>query len=221
LIITVTGGSSTGKSAMAESIAMKLQPGSKLYIATMVRASSDEDPIIARHRKLREGKNFTTLECGVSPEKEDIAPGTTALLECVANLLTNEMFGTEGTMSEGLTISESGSFKGEAIDTMEGEAAGSIKGESLNCSEMIASSASDRVIFSIRQLADKCENLILVTNEVFSDGIQYDEAVMEYIRELGRVNRALMELSDVYVECVYGIPYLYKMAENCDYLFDA
>lgn len=170
MVITITGGSSSGKSAMAEEIAMRLTPGEKEYIATMIRSSQAEDPIIARHRKLREGKHFRTWECPLHPETLGIPENATVLLECVANLLANEMF----------------------------------------CADADAAPAAERVLNSIRALSKKCGILLLITNEVFSDGMTYQDGTADYIRALGTVNRGLMELSDTYVESVYGIPYLLK-----------
>lgn len=206
MIITVTGGSSTGKSAMAEDLAMQLEPGKKYYIATMIRTGEAEDPIIGRHRVLREGKSFVTVECFHHPElaqvpAEDavhdcagsVEPSGNAvplpadsmvLLEDVANLLANEMFAPESV---------------PGADNMDG---------------MVKNgNAAEEVMIRIRKLAGNCRNLILVTNEVFSDGILYEESTAAYIRALGDVNRELMRLSDVYVESVYGIPKYYKGAE--------
>ena len=176
MIITITGGSSSGKSAMAESAAMKLEPGKKLYIATMVRTSSMEDPIIARHKELRKNKNFVTLECPYDLQDLEISDDDTVLVECISNLLANELY-----------------------DPVR---------EELN------SLPSERVISSLEALSKKCKNLICVTNEVFSDGIVYDDKVMTYIEEFGKINRYLMRLSDVYAESVYGIPYYYTPSKH-------
>ena len=171
MIITITGASSSGKSAMAEALAMKLAPGEKQYIATMRRSTAAEDPIIARHRKLREGKSFRTWECPVNPEKLDLPKDSTVLLECAANLLANEMF---------------------------------------SCGSAPQEEAAARVCASVRALAGRCKNLIVVTNEVFFDGCTYEAGTAAYIRALGEVNRELMKLSDLYLESVYGIRYCYK-----------
>ncbi len=54
------------------------------------------------------------------------------------------------------------------------------------------------------------EDLIIVTNEVSSDGILYNAETMQYIRVLGEVNRMLAQMADEVVEVVYGIPLIHK-----------
>ena len=48
--------------------------------------------------------------------------------------------------------------------------------------------------------------LVLVTNEIFSDGYRYEEETMEYQRILGNINVRLAEMADCVTEVVYGIP---------------
>lgn len=40
---------------------------------------------------------------------------------------------------------------------------------------------------------DSCDILIIVTNQIFEDGIRYDASTMDYIRLLGDVNRQIAE----------------------------
>lgn len=58
-------------------------------------------------------------------------------------------------------------------------------------------------------------NSVIVTNQVGSDGIDYDEGTAEYIRTLGDINRYIAEFADNVVECVYGIPILLKGELPC------
>ncbi|MDE6212686.1 MAG: bifunctional adenosylcobinamide kinase/adenosylcobinamide-phosphate guanylyltransferase, partial [Lachnospiraceae bacterium] len=53
-------------------------------------------------------------------------------------------------------------------------------------------------------------HLIVVTNNIFEDGIVYEEAPMEYIRAMGELNRRLADLADQVVEVVAGIPVVIK-----------
>ena len=53
---------------------------------------------------------------------------------------------------------------------------------------------------------ESCENLLIVTNEIFSDGIGYDEMTKDYIRQLGWLNHELAGIADTVYEVVYGIP---------------
>ena len=47
---------------------------------------------------------------------------------------------------------------------------------------------------------------MIVTNNVFEDGVIYDAGTMEYLKALGRINAALARLADRVAEVVVGIP---------------
>lgn len=89
-MILVTGGSKNGRSQIAESFLDTLT-GNKYYIATMQPHGKDALAAIEKHRELRAGKGFETIEKYgdinelVLPEKCGV------LLECVSTLLANEM----------------------------------------------------------------------------------------------------------------------------------
>lgn len=91
MLTVITGGSKSGKSSLGEKILSSFQ-GEKYYIATMMPYDEEDGKIIMRHRKMREGKGFITIE---QYRDIDAAPapfGCAALLECVGNLCANEMF---------------------------------------------------------------------------------------------------------------------------------
>ncbi|HEY9574960.1 MAG TPA: bifunctional adenosylcobinamide kinase/adenosylcobinamide-phosphate guanylyltransferase [Lachnospiraceae bacterium] len=91
-MIVVTGGSASGKSAFAEDYLVKACPGKKLYIATMKPYDKESFSRIFRHQKMREKKDFSTLECYYNLKEASIEPGCGILLECMSNLVANEMF---------------------------------------------------------------------------------------------------------------------------------
>lgn len=96
MITLVIGGSASGKSEYAESYIGFLSEGKKkYYIATMNVSDSESKDRVERHRKLREGKGFITVEQPVdihkAKDKMDIG-AKTALIECMSNLAANEMF---------------------------------------------------------------------------------------------------------------------------------
>lgn len=66
--------------------------------------------------------------------------------------------------------------------------------------------AERAVLDGVERLAAQCENLIVVTNDVGSDGGGYDALTMDYVETLGRINRALAERADAVYELVCGIP---------------
>ncbi len=97
-MIFVTGGSGSGKSKYAEQLAVKeaAKRGADLYYLATMRIFDEEDEKKAdRHRKMRAGKGFETIE---SPTNiDEVADrvnlkNAVVLLECISNLTANEMF---------------------------------------------------------------------------------------------------------------------------------
>ena len=166
MLILVTGGSGSGKSAFAESVVMGLKTRPNLYIATMYPFDDECHRRIARHRLMRRDKGFETLECYTGLKDAKIPSFGTTLLECMSNLTANEMYQENGAGEE--TVEE--------------------------------------ILQGIRQLKDRAKNLVVVTNEVFSDGISYDPDTMRYLSYLGNINQEMGKMADQVTEVVYGIP---------------
>ena len=66
--------------------------------------------------------------------------------------------------------------------------------------------ASDDILYYIKNLSDICKALVIVTNEIFSDGLVYDADTINYIKILGMLNSRLAESADTVFEVVCGIP---------------
>ena len=97
MMYLVFGEPGSGKSKRAEELCMKLSgSGERIYLATMLCVGDDGKERIRRHRKMRQGKGFITIECPYSIQNalSNIKNPTdaTVLLECVSNLVANEMF---------------------------------------------------------------------------------------------------------------------------------
>ena len=95
MINLVIGAAASGKSEYAEDIVMSL-PGEKIYIATMEPFGAEAKERIARHRALRAGKGFSTVErprklINLTPEAD-----WNVLIEDLPNLAANELFSPEG-----------------------------------------------------------------------------------------------------------------------------
>lgn len=96
MITLVIGGSGSGKSAYAEDLLSEYNKN-KYYLATMIVNDQEAEKRVDRHRELRRGKGFETIECssnidtvaGFLPEDGSAV----MLLECMSNLVANEMFG--------------------------------------------------------------------------------------------------------------------------------
>lgn len=95
----ITGKQNSGKSLRAEGLALSY--GKPLYyLATMKVMDEEGSKRVEKHRKQREGKGFVTIECEYDIRRtvdviHDLNIGqaqATVLLECVANLVGNELF---------------------------------------------------------------------------------------------------------------------------------
>ena len=167
----VTGGSGSGKSAYAESRICEwnrqdLNP--LFYIATMFPYGEETEKKIERHRILRKGKGFETLEwyTGLKQHLEEGSlQGSDVLLECMSNLVANEMYMESG----------AGCHADQAI--LEG----------------------------IQELNRQCANVVIVTNEVFSESVPDSPEMKEYKRILGKINREIAIIADQVTEVIYGI----------------
>ena len=105
----IIGGSGSGKSAYAEDYMVSIsEDRKKYYIATMQIYDEEGKRKVERHRMLRGGKGFSTIEqpvdIGKAAEKME-AEDRTALLKYISNLTANEMFsgevpGTEEVITE-------------------------------------------------------------------------------------------------------------------------
>lgn len=165
----IIGGSGSGKSEVAERLC--LAHGNTLtYIATMQPFGDGAPQRIERHRKLREGKGFHTVECYRDLAIQADIPRGTVLLECLGNLVANELF-----------------FEG-ATDV----------------------SAYRKVSEGIEVLGESNDNLIVVTNDIFSDGGTYDREMQQYLQLLGRINADIARRFDRVVEVVCGLVLWHK-----------
>lgn len=169
MMTLVSGGAASGKSEYAEALALGAPARPLIYLATMEIWDDEDRRRRERHRLLRQGKGFLTVEASRHLEAVTIPAGSTVLLECMSNLCVNECFGPEG-------------FNG----------------------------AEGRIQRGVEHLRRSCQELIVVTNELFSDGRVYDEASERYRQVLAHLNRALAAQADRVCEVCCGIPIWWK-----------
>ena len=165
MLALVTGGSGSGKSAWAEGLACGLGTGERYYLATMYPGGEEAQARIGRHRALRAGKGFETIECPLTLPAG--RPGATALLECLSNWAANRMFAPGAPEPRA------------CLEAMWGE---------------------------LESCLEQWGHLVVVSNEIFSDGVRYDEATRAYLWLLGGLNRRLARRAQLAVEVVCGIP---------------
>ena len=182
MMVLVIGGSGSGKSEFAEREACVLggeYGGRKYYVATMRVFDEEGQRKVERHRRMRMGKGFDTIEqftdIFLAAERMGERPRT-VLLECMFNLVANEMF--------------DGTGAGDGWRT-----AGAVAG---------------KVVRDMEMLLGRTDHLVVVSGNVFEDGIVYEEPVAEYIRAMGQVNQVLVSMADKVVEVAAGIPVVVK-----------
>ena len=59
-------------------------------------------------------------------------------------------------------------------------------------------------------LLENCGHLVVVSNEVFSDGEEYTEETQSYMQELAMLNRELAERAEFVAEVICGLPNVLK-----------
>lgn len=208
MITLITGGSGSGKSAYAEKYICHVSNENgykeKYYIATMQVFDDEGQRKIDRHRRLRAGKGFITIEQPRDIKKaveklqseNCLKTGRSALLECMSNLVANEMFPPVDV--SGMQAAEA---KKETLDDP----------ENMNDYETAQiSHVSKKVLKEVSILSENVAELVIVTNNVFEDGVSYDESTMNYIKAMGIVNRGLAAMAERVVEVVAGIPVTVK-----------
>lgn len=95
MLTLVIGGSGSGKSVFAESLAASFH-GKKIYLAAMEPFDDECRARIRRHREQRKTIGFETIERYTDLEGADIPAESCVLLEDLSNLLANEMFSPKG-----------------------------------------------------------------------------------------------------------------------------
>ena len=92
MICTFIGGTGSKKSEYAEDLAVRLKKLPPVYLAAMINASPEDEKIVQRHRALRQGKGFVTVEKPARLYEVQLPECDTVLLEDVPNLAANEIF---------------------------------------------------------------------------------------------------------------------------------
>ena len=99
MMILLCGGAANGKSSFAEALCMQF-PEPRFYLAAMQPYGEEGEARTKRHRAMREGKGFTTIERYTDYASLTLPAHATALLECIANLTANEMFDACGNVTD-------------------------------------------------------------------------------------------------------------------------
>lgn len=183
MMILIVGTPDSGKSVKAEEIALNVsEPDTRIYLATMIPYGEEGVARINKHKALREGKGFVTVERAVDVANITDADGciagipakrSTVLLECTANLCANILFDDTGNVA------------------------------------MYADEAVKSVTEDILTLNDKVKNLIVVTNE-FEPSENHDEGTISYINVMSDINSILRTKADKTYDITEGTWKIYE-----------
>lgn len=157
------------------------------YVATMKVCDDESRRRVERHKKLRGGKNFITIEasenigrageiiknyCDAELDSASEFRGarfeSCVLLECLSNLVANEMFLGSGEILESQKVVH-------------------------------------KIENGLEKLFSDVNNVVIVSNNIFDDGIEYDETTREYQKTLAELNAFIAKKAEKVSEIVAGI----------------
>ena len=188
MIVLITGGNDNGKSEYAEDMVIRLSPGATAAGYTRcylaTMSARDEESLRRIDKHIFRRKN---MEYITIEQNCDIGKCILNDSDCESSVDTRKILLIEDIPN--LLANEM--FKdGEFFPDVH-----------------------EKIIRDIKKLISMCEHTVIVTNEVFSDGIVYDEYTTAYCKELGSINTGIALISDKVVELVCGIPVIVKDVE--------
>lgn len=191
MIYFVFGGSASGKSEYAENLAVSCGAacgsGGLLYAATMRNDSPEAAARIRKHREQRRGKGFRLYEAESLSSLREIPGAHTVLFDCLSGFAANVMFSGENLRK----IGESEKMTAENRKIF-------FRNQRISLREEIGK--------GLLALSEKCENLVIVSDAVFSDGIAFPPETEAYIRLMGDLWRMTAQRADSVTEVVFGLP---------------
>ena len=183
MMILIVGTPDSGKSVKAEEVALDLSlDTTRIYLATMIPYGEEGVARINKHKALRAGKGFITIErprdiAGITDENGYIAgvcaKDATVLLECTANLCANILFDDTGSITM---------YEDEAVKS---------------------------VTEDILALDKQVKNLIVVTNE-FAHTDDQDDSTRRYINVMSGINKILRTKADEIYDVTEGTWKIYE-----------
>jgi adenosylcobinamide kinase/adenosylcobinamide-phosphate guanylyltransferase len=184
----VIGGSCSGKSAYAEKLLFDNKDlDFKYYIAAMQPFDEESCARVERHRQSRDGKGFVTIE-----QYQNVGLALNCMESGKDKKMTEIKCGALLECVSNLTANEM--FGGAA--------------------PLASQETADKVCSDILSLGENLEMLVVVSNNVFEDGVSYDETTTAYLEAMGRINARLAAAADAVTEVVAGIPVAVKAASN-------
>ena len=194
MMFLIIGGAGSGKSAFAEDLLVNLSGNkmSRVYIATMEPYGEEAAARIRKHREARARKNFITCERYVN----------------LAGLTDEDFIKSAADKNLNLNLDLNSAILLECL--------GNLCANELYSANGAGENTEDAIWRGILNLYAKCKILIIVSNEIFCGGKDYQGDTERYLRILARLNRKIAALSDGVCEISCGVPVWYKLNENLD-----
>lgn len=175
MLIFISGGVRSGKSSLGERLAVSLAgENRKIYLAAARHYDEEITKRIQIHQQNRAGKDFLTID-----KSRDIGE---------------------------VAVAVNGKEILEVEDTVIVDCLGTLLANELFDSPLEMSNAElrEKIFADLNLIHKKVSNLLVVSNEVFGDGLVYPESTEGYIQTLAQLHIKLVEASDVAIECVYS-----------------
>ena len=169
MMILICGSSGNGKSKFAEDLLEKFKTEKKFYVATAKIFDDEMLERVKKHKAMRAGKNFITIEREKNLGGLNFPESSSVLIESLTTWLANEIF------------------------------------DSKNSGNIF-----EKIFNDIQKLKAGCENLILVSDDIFSDGIIYDDATEFYRKTLAALMIKSALISNKVIEIFSGLPLYLK-----------
>lgn len=210
MLCVVTGGSGSGKSEYAEQVAVRMFGAlcgngkeKESAVAEIDGCCAQRDSGIGRLYYVATMKPYDE-ECyaRIARHRQMRREKGFVTLECPCRIEEVEAGGNDVFLLEDLS---------NLLANEQYLEEGRIKGKG----EEARQQAAEAVLRPLLKLSRSAGGVVVVTNEIFSDGIAYEEETEEYCRLLGFLNTELAKAADSVVEVVCSIPLCQKGGLPC------
>jgi len=209
MIELVYGGSGSGKSEFAEKLILESECESRFYIATMKIFDGEGKKRVERHRKLREKKNFITIE--ETNESKNLENAAEKIKKMSFGKNLGDSFGFGGGNLGGIFELKSGKSPEIKKSAVLVECLSNLLANEMFLPDgkiLSSGEAVKKVVSGLKSLfsaGDFISEIVLVSNNIFDDGLDYDEATKSYMEALAKINAFAAKNADKVFEVVAGI----------------
>ena len=184
MVVLVVGGAKSGKSMFAQNLAKLLNESLKNPIKTHLDRDIERE--------------FGKLYYVATMNPYDLED----LKRIENHLREREGYGFN-TIEETLNMSKVSKSVG-VEDTILIDSITSLVTNSMFKGKEFYKDVSEDILSGILEIINNSKNIVIVSDYLFSDSIQYDYYTESFKKEIGIINRKLANIADIVVECSYG-----------------